>query len=239
MKIQRILLIVSLLFNLVIACYLIDMLWKKGGMDYVKFKLGFVEAQLPYTKGFYYDTRTSIFDILPADTNAIVFAGNSITDYCEWNELLNNNHIKNRGISGDNIKGLIDRIDQVTAMQPKKIFLKIGINDLIQRYTCKQILHNYEILIKAVTQKSPHSKVYIQSILPVNEFDVVKNEDIIFINTNLKSMAAKYRLTYINVFDAVKTKDNKLDWAYTFDGLHFNGKGYLVWKGILQEYLNE
>ena len=45
--------------------------------------------------------RRSLFEVLPVYSSDIVFLGNSITDGCEWAELFNNRHVKNRGISGD------------------------------------------------------------------------------------------------------------------------------------------
>ena len=58
---------------------------------------------------------------------AVVFMGNSITDGCEWAELFNNRHVKNRGISGDRSGWLLDRLDPIVGGHPKKLFLMIGV----------------------------------------------------------------------------------------------------------------
>ena len=47
-----------------------------------------------------YQRWRSLFEVLPVYSSDIVFLGNSITDGCEWAELFNNRHVKNRGISG-------------------------------------------------------------------------------------------------------------------------------------------
>ena len=52
--------------------------------------------------------RRSLFEVLPVYSSDIVFLGNSITDGCEWAELFNNRHVKNRGISGDRSGWLLD-----------------------------------------------------------------------------------------------------------------------------------
>lgn len=49
---------------------------------------------------FYYQ-RATLFEELPVTSKDIIFLGNSITNGGEWSELLNNKHVKNRGISGD------------------------------------------------------------------------------------------------------------------------------------------
>lgn len=76
----------------------------------------------PSIYGTYYDAKRSFFESMPNDTNEIIFLGNSITDMCAWNELFGMANIKNRGISGDVINGVIDRLEEVVSSFPKKIF---------------------------------------------------------------------------------------------------------------------
>ena len=64
--------------------------------------------------------------MLPLHSSDIVFLGNSITDGCEWAELFENRHVKNRGISGDRSGWLLERLDSIIAAHPKKLFLMIG-----------------------------------------------------------------------------------------------------------------
>ena len=66
---------------------------------------------------------------------------------CNWNEFfgkVNIKNIKNIGISGDVVKGVIERLDNVESSNPKKIFLMIGINDLGKEISVYQILIDYE-----------------------------------------------------------------------------------------------
>ena len=51
-------------------------------------------------------------------SNDIVFLGNSITHWTNWNELLTIFNGKNRGISGDVTYGLIDRLDEALTGSP-------------------------------------------------------------------------------------------------------------------------
>jgi hypothetical protein len=84
--------------------------------------------------GTYYDQRKSLFEKLPDTRKEIIFLGNSITDGCEWSELLADRHVKNRGISGDVTAGVLNRIREITASKPAKVFLLIGINDLAVKF---------------------------------------------------------------------------------------------------------
>lgn len=76
----------------------------------------------------------------------IIFLGNSITNGGEWSELLNNKHVKNRGISGDICMGVYDRLDAVLKGKPAKIFLLIGIRckpGHLCRYNCEPYWYDY------------------------------------------------------------------------------------------------
>ena len=63
------------------------------------------------------------------------------------------------------------------------------------------------------------------------------NNDIIRINKGINELAKKYSLTYINLFDEFKSNENELNLVYSFDGLHLNGLGYLLWKDVILKYV--
>ena len=86
-------------------------------------------AVASFAQNEYNYQKRSLFEQLPIRGNDIVFLGNSITDGCEWAELFNNRHIKNRGISADRSGWLLDRLDPIVNGHPKKLFLMIGTND--------------------------------------------------------------------------------------------------------------
>ena len=61
----------------------------------------------------FYEQRATLFEELPVTSKDIIFLGNSITNGCEWGELFQNSHVKNRGISGDICMGVYDRLNPV------------------------------------------------------------------------------------------------------------------------------
>jgi len=191
----------------------------------------------PSIYGTYYDAKRSFFESMPNDSNEIIFLGNSITDMCAWNELFGMENVKNRGISGDVINGVIDRLEEVVSSFPKKIFLMIGTNDLARKRSVDQILTDYEKLITLIIQKTPKTQLYLQSVLPTKNQTTRNNNDIIEINKGINALANKYSLTYINLFDLFKTPENELNMDYSYDGLHLNGQGYLLWKDAVIEYV--
>ena len=131
------------------------------------------QVQLPHYPdsvfSTYYHQRVTLFNTLPKTENDIVFIGNSITDGSEWSEVFNDIQIKNRGISGDISAGIINRIDEVAIRKPSKVFLMIGINDLARGIAADSVVKNILLIVSYLQQQTIGTKVYVQSILPVND----------------------------------------------------------------------
>ncbi len=104
----------------------------------------------------------------PDIKNEIVFLGNSITDGMEWSELLGNKKCVNRGISADITEGILIRLEAITKLQPAKLFIMIGVNDLSRNMTPEEVAANYRKILERVKSETPRTKVYIESVLPVN-----------------------------------------------------------------------
>lgn len=203
-----------------------------------------VSSQEKYSTLYY--QKVSLFEKLKIDKNDIVFLGNSITDGCEWSELFNDSNIKNRGISGDIVQGVYERLDPIIKGHPKKIFLLIGINDVSHDLQADTIVRAIAKVVNKITADSPNTTLYVQSVFPVNEDfgkylgATKKGNLVIEINKGLEKMCTDKRLTYIDIYSRLTCEnDSKLNPAYTNDGLHLLGGGYLIWKSILEKYIYE
>ncbi|MCB9034586.1 MAG: G-D-S-L family lipolytic protein [Chitinophagales bacterium] len=233
---------ISIIINILFVGFGGYVIHKKGGIVYLERK--FKTAQTTQTTqttqtgfGVYYEAKKQFFESMPNDTNEIIFLGNSITEGCDWVELFRNSKIKNRGISGDIIEGVINRINEVVESHPQKIFLLIGTNDLARNKSINQILSDYERLIILIKDKTPKTELYIQSILPTHNQETRKNGDILEINKGLMKLSAKYNSVFINLFESFRNEKNELDLTYSYDGLHLNGNGYLLWKKVIENYV--
>jgi lysophospholipase L1-like esterase len=192
----------------------------------------------------YYNQRRTLFEMLPDTKHEVIFLGNSITDGGEWAELFSNAHVKNRGISGDTTEGVLYRLNEVTRSKPDKIFLLIGINDLAGGIPKDSVFKNICKIARSVRELSPKTKLYIQSILPVNSSyqkfpnHTNKTEPVLWINDQLKNWCSANNFGYINLYDRFVLPDSHmLNPEYTNDGLHLVGCGYLVWAQIIRPYL--
>lgn len=191
----------------------------------------------------YYARRATLFDELPIGKKDIVMLGNSLTDGCEFNELMGNRHIKNRGIVGDIVQGFIDRIDPIIKGQPKKLFIMGGVNDISHDVSADSIARVMEKLIVMVKQGSPRTKIYLQSLLPFNnevrEWRLLVGREHVVVEANilLEQVARRQGVTWINLYPLFADDQGRLRADLTNDGLHLMGKGYLIWRDALRPYL--
>ncbi|QEM10619.1 family 20 glycosylhydrolase [Mucilaginibacter rubeus] len=191
----------------------------------------------------YYQQRATHFKTLPKTAGDIIFLGNSITDGAEWSELFGDCRIKNRGISGDISAGVIARLPEVADRKPEKIFLLIGVNDLSRNTSPDSVVKNIMLISNYLHEKTPATKVYVQSILPVNKIynkfgtHTGKSTQINEVNQALQTAADKSHYTFINIHDAFCGVDGLLNPELTNDGLHLKGEGYLLWKHLLYPYV--
>ncbi|HKO80234.1 MAG TPA: GDSL-type esterase/lipase family protein, partial [Chitinophagaceae bacterium] len=162
----------------------------------------------------------------------------------DWNELLSISNAKNRGISGDITFGVLERLDEVTEGKPAKVFILIGINDIQWNIPDTVIAGNYKKIIQRIKSASPKTRIYFQTLLPVNnEFTQFKkhynkDEHILYVNAQLKKIASEEKITLIDLHPHFLNADKKLEKKYTMDGLHLNAAGYTLWASILKPYLN-
>lgn len=187
----------------------------------------------------HYRIRKLYFSVAPTPAHGIVFLGDSITYGGDWSELFPDSPVENRGIGGDTTTGVLNRLDQVIAQKPAKIFLMIGTNDLCYGRSVPDIVVNYRHILERFHQELPDSTVYIQSVLPFNDTmfpsrSLRTNNHIRRINVEIKRLATDYNYPYLDLASSLTDSNGRLFVKYTSDGLHLNDAGYLVWRDLIR-----
>ncbi len=183
-------------------------------------------------------SKTSHLKTLKIPTGKIIMLGNSITAECEWAELMQNNDIINRGVIADGTADILERLDPIIEAKPRKIFLLIGVNDLMF-LTLPQIQNFYEKIVLRLVTETPKTQLYLESILPIHNDlrrNGMKNEDIDTLNKEIKQIAEKYNATFIDLNSKFKNTEGSLRTEFSLDGIHLNGEGYLLFRDIIQPY---
>ncbi|MGB1132277.1 MAG: GDSL-type esterase/lipase family protein [Flavobacteriaceae bacterium] len=185
--------------------------------------------QPEWAKKLYYE-RIELFKQDTLKFNQIVFLGNSITEGGkDWNEKFGVVGISNRGISGDSTDGVIARLNEIIHFSPKAIFLLIGINDIYNELTpsTDYVSNNILKIIKRINQELPQTKIFLQTILPV-EKEVYKDK-IIAVNEMIKTFVSQSKFEIIDLYSIFVNKEGKMKKELSYDGVHLNDKGYQVW----------
>jgi lysophospholipase L1-like esterase len=188
-----------------------------------------------------YPPRVALMKTFHHSKKDIVFLGNSITFWAEWQELLGNKHIRNRGIPGDTSYGVLDRLDEVTGGKPAKVFLMIGINDLSRNTLPNVLINNFKRIVSRIKTESPKTKIYLQTVLPTNDsFKKLpnhcnKDEQIREVNTALAALAKVENVGFIDLYPHFTNQEGKLRKELTWDGVHLTAEGYLLWAGLLKK----
>jgi lysophospholipase L1-like esterase len=218
----------SILANLIGLAVIVNVIHGRGGVPYLK-------AYLQHDPNAMINVgavaRENMFRALPVPAvRPIVFLGDSITEQCEWRELFGDRlTILNRGIGGDTSTGVLSRISDVSRLHPDAVFLMIGTNDAqLLGLAPADTLRNYRGIIGAILRSSPTTLIYAESILPSRapRFNKQSEE----VNRGIRQLADGKSVFFVDLRPAFYDANHLLDKRYTYDGLHLNGDGFLLWK---------
>jgi lysophospholipase L1-like esterase len=180
------------------------------------------------------------FKANPLQFGDIVFIGNSITEQGgNWGLRFNNYKVKNRGIAGDVTAGVINRLAEIYYYKPKKVFLKIGINDIFQdELTPEYIANNIKLIVDKIHLESPDTKIYVQTILPTSNNTTLKNK-IVATNTILKNNPPTDYSQVIDLYPLFADVNDLMMSSYSIDGIHLSEAGYIVWQNFIKGFVND
>lgn len=204
-------------------------------VKYYGIALPFSDSEYDYHSNPQYDADLSMFEMNPERAD-IVFAGDSLTARCHFDELLDTNKaILNRGIGSDTTEGLYNRLDEILSHDPSTIFIMIGINDLAQNISQDVTIQNYEAILDMIKQHDPKISVYVQSVLPTTEYDNAQIRDM---NSRIEQLAKQNQYTYIDLFPLFIRDGEPIAEYYSADHVHLNGSGYDVWLKEIAPLIN-
>ena len=167
----------------------------------------------------------------------LVFIGDSLTEWYDWQERFPAYRVMNLGISGETVEELLDRRDHIRerAVNPDIIFLMSGINNILSEQY--DITVPYREIVRNLSTGYKGAKVVVQSLLPV-DMPWIRNDTIRTINRHLMEIAREYAVAYLDVYSAfMDAGGNPKQGLLSDDGVHLADKGYEVWAKVVEEYL--
>ena len=186
--------------------------------------------------------RATYFSCLPIKSDDVLVFGDSFIKNGEWQELLGNRNVKNRGTGWGNsgeiatTSGIVDAtfatIEGVSKTAPKAIFLYTGTGDCTGSTDIATVKANYKALVDKLAEKASNAKIYLMAICPRNNAN--HNARIAELNTymeSLKSDNIRYIDTYTPFFN-----DNVVNSAF-ITGDYLYGLGYAKMANLMKEAL--
>jgi len=190
-------------------------------------------------RGIYWENRITVFLQETIPTKPIVFIGDSLIERFQLERYFGKGFV-NRGIGGDHADGLWERRDLLALdKDPKALFFMVGINDLLFDYKRDEVPYHLERIVSYAKQKAPGAKIVIHSICPVRNWERPTPEELIKINGELQTLAAKYEAAYIDLFQHFKDENNLIQEKYTIDGVHLSEEAYELWANEVKKWLKK
>lgn len=169
----------------------------------------------------------------------LVFIGDSLTEWFDWQKRFPDHQVVNLGISGEPVEGLLARRERIRASidNPDFIFLMTGINNLANEQY--DIIGPYREIVRNLTTWYKKSKIVVQSILPVT-LEWIDSNVIIDANRRLGQIARENNAEYLDVYGLfVNSKGIPKSEYLQEDGVHLSSKGYEVWANEVARFLKK
>ena len=195
---------------------------------------------------------------LSAKKGQTLFVGSSLMEifpiekWEEAGEVTFSHYIYNRAVRATTTSFLLEHIEsQIFNLEPSKIFINIGTNDIGFEIPEEEFLNNYDQILSQIESKLPQTQVYVMRYYPINTVDFGQDSDekTLFetrINKKFqkaseikKKLADNHHFLFIDVNDGLSDENGNLKKELTFDGAHLNPAGYQLVLENLKVYLEE
>lgn len=188
----------------------------------------------------------------------ILFTGSSLMEQFPINEIALTDGldaiIYNRGIGGYTIPEMLDAMDeQIFDLEPSKIFINIGTNDISQPdKTIQGLKEDYRKVLSQIKNRLPETKVYLMAYYPASvkgaahsmwedaaktaqrRIDMLKDA-----NKAVEELAEEFGYKYIDVNNGLTDEDGQTKEEYSIDGIHMWSDAYEIVYNNMKEYILE
>lgn len=192
---------------------------------------------------------------LTAEKGQILFAGSSLMENFPVEKLLRERGVEaqvyNRGIGGYVTRELLETLDVcVTDLQPRRLFINIGTNDLSDpQISMEELMGRYDEIITRIEKACPGIEILMMAYYPINyeaaadymkaNLRVRTNEKIRAANAEVEKLAKRHGQRYIDVNRGLTDELGRLKAEYTTEGMHITEDGYRAIMDDLIPYVTE
>lgn len=180
-----------------------------------------------------------------------VFVGSSLMEMFPVQHWAGDTVVYNRGIGGYRTTDLLPILDVcVYDLEPEKVFINIGTNDLSDGHvSLDTLMENYDRIITGIEERLPKAKIYMMAYYPINYeaadeamkpcLRIRTNEKITIANERVRELAVRHGQRYIDVNGPLKDEKGNLRAEYTIEGMHIKPEGYRAIFPEIMAYVME
>lgn len=180
-----------------------------------------------------------------AKKGQILFCGSSLMEQFPINELLMDLGcpltVYNRGIGGFTTAEMAEALEAcVFELEPRVVFINIGTNDMNgPDYEQDALIARYEDILCRIRTRLPGAEVYLLAYYPVNP-EVGRTDPLVWqalmhrtnarileANEAVNALADRLGMHYLNLNAGITDEQGQMKAAYTIEGMHMYGDGYM------------
>ena len=169
----------------------------------------------------------------------VVMIGDSLTAQARVEEMFPSASIVNRGVGGDTVQGVLDRLPGILEAQPQRAFVMVGINDIFFKNPENKIVARYDRVLAALDKAGVETTV--QAVIECGDAPVCtpdRREAVRSLNGELRALAARHELPFVDL-NAELSGEDGLKPQYTWDGIHLNAEGNRVWRDTIAPMMQD
>ena len=132
----------------------------------------------------------------------------------------------NMGCGHDRTENVLWRVyhGQLDNLTADKIIIKIGTNNIPQKYTDEEIVAGIGAIVSAVQSRRPEAEVKVMGVLPRR----VREGRVMTLNKSIKALTKELNIGFADPGKKLLDKKGKIVESYFTDGLHPNADGYKI-----------
>ncbi len=167
----------------------------------------------------------------------LLFIGDSLIEFYDWQRRFPGHEVFNFGIAGETVEGLFARLLGIFEKvgDPDFVFIMTGINNMAMGD--RDFPETYRNIIGRIKTKSPSSKIFVHSLLPVL-FLFISNDEIRGINSDLRKIAEEEKVFFLDIHAVFLDSSGAPKASYLLeDGVHLSDEGYRAWAAEIEKVL--
>jgi lysophospholipase L1-like esterase len=167
----------------------------------------------------------------------VLMLGDSLIEWGDWDTLLPDYHILNRGVAGEEVEGLSVRLAAETTDAEAVDFILImaGTNNLLMGNLFFPAI--FSTMLIRLKQLCPQSTVIVNGILPMDTTGL-NTTTINKVNRELEQIAADTDCCFLDLDASYSAHCLPITKpCFMNDGVHLSTRGYQVWARAINEFL--